>query len=121
MAPVEPGQARQQAAGVRMVLAVEHADGVAVLDDPPGVHHVDPLGEPGDDAEVVGDEHDGEVAVALHVGEHVEDLGLDRHVEGGRRLVGDQQLGIVGERHRDHHPLAHPARTARAGRTAGAG
>ena len=41
--------------------------------------------------------------------EHVEHLGLDRDVERGGRLVGDQQLRRVGDRHRDHRPLAHPA------------
>ena len=30
---------------------------------------------------------------ATSVAEEVEDLRLDRHVEGGRRLVGDEQLG----------------------------
>ena len=41
--------------------------------------------------------------------EQVEDLGLDRHVERGRRLVGDQQLRVAGERDGDHHALAHAA------------
>ena len=90
--------------------AVEHVDHRRVLHDPAGVHHVHPLGHPGDDAEVVGDEQHGELTFALDAGEHVEDLGLDRHVERGRRLVGDQQVGVVGERHRDHHPLPHPTR-----------
>ena len=39
----------------------------------------------------------------------VEDLRLDRHVERGGRFVGDQHLRIAGQRHRDHHALAHPA------------
>ena len=39
----------------------------------------------------------------------VEDLRLRRHVERRRRLVGDQQVGIVDQRHRDHHALAHAA------------
>ena len=39
----------------------------------------------------------------------LENLGLDRDVEGGRRLVGDDQLGLAAEGHRDHHPLAHAA------------
>ena len=42
--------------------------------------------------------------------DQVEDLRLDGHVERGRRLVGDQQLGVAGERHGDHHALAHAAR-----------
>ena len=42
----------------------------------------------------------------MQVGEEFEDLRLHRHVEGRRRLVGDQHVRIVGERHGDHHPLA---------------
>ena len=39
-----------------------------------------------------------------------QDLRLDRHVERGRRLVGDQQRRAARQRHRDHHALAHAAR-----------
>ena len=67
------------------------------------------VGDLGDDAEVVGDEHDRHPAFALQALEQREDLRLDGHVERRRRLVGDQQLGLVGERHRDHHALAHAA------------
>ena len=42
----------------------------------------------------------------LHLGEEVEDAGLDGDVERGGRLVGDQDVGAVGQRHGDHHPLA---------------
>ena len=42
--------------------------------------------------------------------QQVEDLRLDRDVERRRRLVGDQQLRLARERHRDHRALAHPAR-----------
>ena len=38
------------------------------------------------------------------------DLRLGGHVERGRRLVGDQQLGLGRQRAGDHHPLQHPAR-----------
>ena len=53
------------------------------------------------------------IAVPVCVAEvphQVEDLGLDRDVERGRRLVGDQQLRLAGEGHRDHHALGHAAR-----------
>ena len=36
-------------------------------------------------------------------------LRLNRHVQSRGRLVGDQQLGLAGERHGDHHPLPHTA------------
>ena len=45
----------------------------------------------------------------LQLAQQVEDLRLGRHVERGRRLVGDQQARIAGERHRDHRPLAQAA------------
>ena len=38
--------------------------------------------------------------------QQLQDLRLHRDIERGRRLVGDQQVGIVGERHGDHHALA---------------
>ena len=41
--------------------------------------------------------------------DEVEHLRLDRRVEPGRRLVEDQQRGILRQRHRDHDPLLHPA------------
>ena len=44
----------------------------------------------------------------LKVAEEGEDLGLDGDVERGRRLVGEQELGLAGERHGDHHALALP-------------
>ena len=43
--------------------------------------------------------------LALQLLQQVEDLRLDRHVERRRRLVGDQEVGLGGERHRDHHAL----------------
>ena len=39
----------------------------------------------------------------------LEDLRLHRHVERGRGLVGDEQLRVADQRHRDHRALAHAA------------
>ncbi len=41
--------------------------------------------------------------------DELQDLGLDRHVERGGRLVGDEELRVAGERHGDHDALAHAA------------
>ena len=46
----------------------------------------------GDHAEVVGDQDDRRAELALQLAHQVEDLRLDRDVERGGRLVGDQQL-----------------------------
>ena len=41
--------------------------------------------------------------------QQVENLRLDGDVERRRRLVGDQQVGLAGQRHGDHHALLHAA------------
>ena len=83
--------------------------GVGRLDDLSGVHHRDAVGATGHHAEVVGDEQDRHAAIAPQLLEQLEDLGLHRDVERGGRLVGDQQLGVRGERDRDHDALAEAA------------
>ena len=70
-------------------------------------HH--PIRDARDDAEVVGDEEHRGVGLLLRRAEHVEHLRLDRHVERRRGLVGDQQLRLVRDGHRDHRPLPHAA------------
>ncbi len=73
------------------------------------VHHDDALRGLGDDREIVRDQHQRHAALPLQPQQQVEDLRLDGHVERGRRLVGDQQARIAGDRHRDHHALRHAA------------
>ena len=71
---------------------------------------IDVVGRLGDDAEIVGDHDHGRAELLLHALDEREDLRLGRDVERGRRLVGDDQVGVVDQRHRDHHALAHAAR-----------
>ena len=80
------------------------------LDDLALVHHGDAVGEVGDDAHVVGDQHDRGAELVAAATQQVEDLGLHRHVERRRRLVGDEHRGVERERHRDHDALLLPAR-----------
>ena len=64
----------------------------------------------GDHAEVVGDHYDGRAVLLLQLDHELQDLGLDRHVQGRRRLIRYEYLGVAREAHRDHGPLAHAAR-----------
>ena len=59
------------------------------------------------DRQIVGDEDVGEAELLLQVGEQVEDLGLDRDVQGRDRLVADDQLRLErqGPGHADPLPL----------------
>jgi hypothetical protein len=88
----------------------EDLAGVALLGDPPRVHDRNPVACLGDDSEVVGDQQQTGIEVGAQVGEDPEDLCLDDHVEGRRRLVGYHQARLEDQRQRDHDPLAHPAR-----------
>ena len=93
-----------------MLRLVEERVDVAQLDDAPRVHDDDAVGELGDQAEVVGDEDDRRVRLALGGLDHLHDLGLDRHVERRRRLVGDEHRRRVGDGHGDHPALPHATR-----------
>ena len=106
-----PGRlGRQQLAGVGVLRVAEDVLDRALLDDLAALHHADPVGDAAHDAQVVADEQHRQPFVALEFGQKVQDLRLDRHVERRRRLVRDQKLGPVRQRHRDHHPLPLPAR-----------
>ena len=54
----------------------------------------------------MGDEDERQAHVALELAQQVEDLGLDRDVERGDRLVGDEQLGLERDRAGDADALA---------------
>ena len=49
------------------------------------------------------------LVLVLDALERLEDLRLHGDVEGGRGLVGDDDVGVVAHRHGDHGPLAHAA------------
>ena len=97
---------RQQRPRVGMLRRREHALDRPLLDDLALLHHADDVGELAHDAEVVGDEQHRHAEPLLQLLQQREDLRLHGDVERGGRLVGDQQIGLVGERHGDHHALA---------------
>ena len=101
---------REQLLGIGVLRRGEDVLGGAFLDDLAALHDVDALGHLAHDAEVVGDEQHRHAHLALQLLQQLEDLRLDGDVERRRRLVGDQQVRLVGERHGDHHALALAAR-----------
>ncbi|GAA2876263.1 hypothetical protein GCM10020220_077300 [Nonomuraea rubra] len=78
-----------------------------LLDDAAPVHDEHPVAHVGHDRDVVADEQEGGAGVAAHLGEQAEDLLLDRDVERGGRLVGDDEPRRPHQPHADHRPLAH--------------
>ena len=95
----------EQRARIGMLRRLEDFGDSILLDDLAVLHHADAVGDPANDAEVVGDEQHGHAETALQILEKLEDLRLNRDVQGGRRLVRDQQIRLIGERHGDHHAL----------------
>jgi hypothetical protein len=80
------------------------------LDQLAEIHHRHAVADVLHHGEVVGDEQIGEAEAALQVLQQVDDLRLDRDIEGGDRLVAHDQVGIDGERAGDADPLALAAR-----------
>ena len=89
--------------------SLKMSSGATGLDDLAGVHDVHAVGVARHHAEVVGDDDDRGAELLRQPRHDLEDLRLDRHVERRGRLVGEQELRVAGQRHRDHHALAHAA------------
>ena len=88
---------------------VQHRCRVSLFDDNAFLHDDHPVGDLRDDAEIVGDEHDAHLLLALDVPDKVQDLRLGGDVERGCRFVCDQHVRSERQRDRDHHALALPA------------
>ena len=54
-----------------------------------------------DNSKVVGNEDEGEAVFRFEILKHVENLGLDRHVERRHRLITDNDLWFHDQRSRN--------------------
>ena len=99
-----------QALRVRMRRGLEYPACRTGLNDLAVLHHAHAVGDLAHDGQVVGDEQHRHVEAALQALEQLENLRLDGDVEGGGRLVGNQQGRFVGQRHGDHDALPLAAR-----------
>ena len=106
---VQAGERAEQPAGVGMGGAAAQLVGRRGLDDLPGVHDHHPVGDLQQQRQVVGDEEDREAQPLLELEDLAQDLALDHDVQPRGGLVHDHDLGLDGQGHRDHHPLAHAA------------
>ena len=82
---------------------------IAVLDQLAGIHRQHARTRFGDDADIVGDEHECRPRPLAELDEHIDDLRLNRDIECRRRLVGDDQFGLANQRDGDHDALPHAA------------
>ncbi len=105
-----PGDRCEQPARIVLARRLEHLAHGAALDDAAAMHDRDPIGDVGDHAEIVRDQQQAHAGLGLELLQQLEDLRLHGDVEGGRGLVGDQDVRAQRERHRDHDPLPLAAR-----------
>ena len=103
-----PGVGVLRTAGVG-ALGVDQVGDGELLDDPAGVHDDDAVADLPHDGDVVADEEQRRVLLALHLLEEGQDLRLDGDVERRGRLVRDDQPRGAHQAHADHGPLAHAA------------
>ena len=100
------GHRGEQCLGVGVVRAAVDRLAVTDLHDLAEVHHGDLGAEVTHDGQVVGDEEERHVELALDVLEQVDDLRLDRDVERRDRLVRDEHLRVQRQRAGDADALA---------------
>jgi hypothetical protein len=67
---------------------------------------IGPVADLGGDAQIMGDEDHGQRHAFANLVQQAENLRLDRHVQRRDRLVGDQDLGVVGKGSGDADALA---------------
>ena len=81
----------------------------SLLHDLAALHHGYAGADAAHDLQVVRDEHHGDAVLAVEAAQQLQDLGLHRHVQGGGRLVEQQQLRPGHQCRGDHHALEHAA------------
>lgn len=97
---------RDERAAVGMVLVSEQFFCRRFFDYLAEVHDDDLVGDVFDHRHVVGDEHVGEIELVLKVLHQVENLRLNRDVEGRDGFVAHNEFGFQGERPGDADALA---------------
>ena len=86
-----------EAPGVGVQGVVVDFPGVRQLHHFTKVHHGDSVGNVPHNQQIVGDEQIGQTHFILQLVKHIDDLGLNGHVQSGHRLIADHELGLHGQ------------------------
>lgn len=103
--PPWPRNAGSQTSRVLVLRVVEYPRSLSALDNLARPHDDDIVGQLTHNSQVVTDQYVGDVHLIADVGQQVQDLGLDRHVECRYRLIEDQHRWFGGKRPRYRNPL----------------
>ena len=104
------GKCRQQGGGIGVMRIGEEVAHRALFDFLAGILHADAFRRFGDDTHGMGNQHQGHAGFTLKLEKEVENLRLDRDIERSGRFIGNEELGIAGNRHGNHDALVHAPR-----------
>ena len=104
--PVLPWYSRQKFLRVTMLRVVENVTGCACFNDLSITHDCQTITYLRGDPKVMGDEHHRQIHLFSDFVQKFQNLCLDRNVEGGYRLIGDQYFWIQSQSARNAYPLA---------------
>ena len=82
---------------------------IALLDDGAAVHDRDLVADTADHVHLVGDQHDGQLQLAVDLGQQLQHRGGGLWVEGTGGLVAEQDARLGGQRAGDADALLHAA------------
>ncbi len=100
------GHGRKQGLRVGMLGTGPELACRGAFDNAPEIHDEHAVGEIANDRKIMRNEEIGKRQLRLHLDQQVEDLRLDRKVEGRDRLVADDELRLQDQRAGDADPLA---------------
>ncbi len=103
------GERSQEECRVGVKRLLKEIGGGGIFHETPGIHHRSMGGMLRHDPQVVGDENEPHLLLLTESMDEVQNLRLNGHIQGGGRLVGDEQAGTARQCHGNHHPLAHPS------------
>ncbi len=95
---VGDGDRVDQRLRVGMLRILDHLLRRSLLDDAAQIHDADAVRHVLHDCQIVADEQVGQAQLSLQILHEVKNLRLNGHVQGGDRLVGDDQVGCQGQR-----------------------
>ena len=106
---VEARHRGHQALGVGMSRIFIELTRLGGLHDAAAIHDRDTIGVARDHAEIMRDQQQRRAGLTRNFFQEIQNLRLNRDVQRGGRLVGDDETRLTGQRHRNHDALAHAA------------
>ena len=103
------GQRSKQGPGIRMLGLPKNMILLPLLGHDTGIHDVHPVSHLGNHCQIMGDVKHRHGVFLLKIRQQSQYLRLDRNIQRGGGLVGNDQIGVAGQGHGDHNTLALPA------------